>query len=72
MTTALGVEMVGEIPDEALVVDVLLIAEVMTDDGDTTLVQMCSPSLRTWKAAGMALALTDSLRAGLRDMFTDE
>lgn len=67
--TALGVELKGALPEGALVVDVLLIAKILDGDGDLALVQMVTPGLRTWEAAGMALALTDQLRGGLRDMF---
>lgn len=69
---ALGVPMKGEIGKDELVVDVLLIAKIVDAEGETSLVQMASHSLRTWEAAGMALALTDSLRQGMRAMFVED
>ena len=74
MTTpvALGLEMTGSLPEGALVVDVLLIAKALDAEGDVMLVQMASPGLTTWEATGMAVAVLDSLRGGLREMFIDD
>lgn len=69
---ALGLEMTGSLPEGALVVDVLLVAKVLDADGDVMLVQMASPGLTTWEAAGMAVAISDSLRDGLREMFVND
>lgn len=62
-------ELKSAIPEGWAVLDVLVIAKTMDEEGNTALYQGCSDGLRTWEAAGMALALLDSLRGGLRDMF---
>lgn len=66
---ALGLELRGELPEGSMVVDVLVVAKILDAEGRVCLVQMSTPELRTWEAAGMALTLTDRLRSAMQASF---
>jgi hypothetical protein len=66
---ALGMDLDGDLPNDWSVLEVLVTAKVVDNDGDAVLVQMCSPGLSAWEAAGMAMATADTLRRAVVDSF---
>lgn len=68
--TALGVALTGDgadVVESGLVEDVLVVASVLSNDGTARLVLLASENVRLWQAVGMAIVLTDRLRAACQE-----
>lgn len=64
-----GIEL-SDLPDGSTPLELVLSMKVLSADGDVALVERMSRGLGQWEALGMAVTLTDSLRASL--MHTDD
>lgn len=69
MAEALGVELKSDLPEGYAVLEVMIVAKCLDENGEETLFQSASPGLRTWDAVGMATGLLDVLRQGLLSLF---